>query len=84
MWTRLEAFPAPCFSCGPELQCPLDTNLCSVFLPGMAGSDPSYNCSPIPEACRAEPSCECLRSEGISGDCSGDAETGFTVTLAAP
>lgn len=83
-WNRLEAFPAPCFSCGPELQCPQDTDYCSVVIGGPAGSEPSYSCAEIPEACTAEPSCECLDGEGLPGDCSGDAETGITITLAAP
>ena len=84
MWTRLEAFPAPCFSCGDELQCPLDTDYCSVVIGGTPGSEPSYACAEIPEACRPEPTCECLDGEGLPGECSGDAESGITVTLAAP
>lgn len=83
-WTRLEAFPAPCFSCGPELQCPLDTDYCSVVIGGPAGSEPSYTCAEYPEACAAEPTCECLEGDGLPGDCAGDAETGITITLAAP
>ena len=84
MWERLEAFPAPCFSCGDALQCPQDTDYCSTVIGGPAGSEPSYSCVDLPEECRAEPNCDCLSTAGVSGDCAGDAETGITVTIAAP
>ena len=80
MWERLEAFPAPCFSCGDELQCVLDSEVCNVTLGGIGGM--TYACSPLPDECGGEPSCDCIPAG--PGTCSGDAETGITVTIATP
>lgn len=66
--------------CGDELQCVLDSEVCNVTLGGIGGM--TYACSPLPDECGGEPSCDCIPAG--PGTCSGDAETGITVTIATP
>ncbi len=83
-WIRHEVLPAPCFSCGPTLQCVTGERYCSVFLPGVPGGEPSYECVLPPTDCEATLNCECLMRRGVFGDCQEEGAGEITVTVAAP
>lgn len=82
-------------SCGEDT-CLSNRQYCDVFLPGVPDpTDPNggvqRECRELPEACSgANADCDCLLSSLgggsglVVGDCSGDARSGLTFTLAAP
>jgi hypothetical protein len=72
-WTRLEAVPAPCFACGPDERCVQYSEYCHVTHPDIGGQPDTFECSSMPAACTADPSCACLGSEIAFDACSGDA-----------
>lgn len=72
VWQRQEVFPAPCSSCGPDLNCNTLDNYCRIE----AGT--TYSCEPYPTECTSDHSCECVESQ-LDGVCTTD---GTGVTLA--
>jgi hypothetical protein len=59
-WVQQEAFPAPCFDCGPTLRCRIGQQDCIKTEGGAVGSPPSYVCSALPDQCLATPTCACV------------------------
>ncbi len=70
-WQRQETFPAPCISCGDELNCNTLDSYCHVE----AGA--TYACEPYPTECTSDHSCACLESQ-VDGVCTTDS-TGLTL-----
>lgn len=73
------------FVCGFK-QCSLAGEYCfdEPALGGSAEPNSRFRCAPIPPACSASPTCECLRtSESCISMCSGTSSTGF-VAICAP
>lgn len=62
-WQRLEAFPAPCFSCGDVEECSGLSEYCE------SNSGQSFACKTLPDACQAEPTCACMAEQGIADPC---------------
>ena len=69
------------FPCG-MMACDVDTQYCSVLIPGIMGAETMYSCVQIPGRCADAPSCACLNDE--QGPCQCAEDQGFTVTCAAP
>lgn len=76
-----ECDDAVAFSCGPDLSCSAPTELCDVFVPGVKGSEITYDCLDTPDSCSDAYTCGCI---GGAGDCEKGLEGGLTVTTAAP
>jgi hypothetical protein len=83
-WMRMEAHPAPCFSCGPELRCRMHSQFCLTVVGGPAGSTPTYSCGEVPGSCPLAPTCACLDAVGQAGTCAEPTPGQVTITLAAP
>jgi hypothetical protein len=80
-WTRLEAHPLPCFSCGED-QCTSFDEYCMIAYSDVAGVPDVYECRDLPEACRSDRTCGCLESEDVFFDECSDGGTGeLTVEL---
>ena len=55
--------------------CDLDTQYCSVLVPGIMGAEIMYTCAQIPARCADTPSCECLNDD--QGPCQCAEAQGF-------
>ena len=67
------------FACGTSLTCAPD-KYCHDQAPGIPGPDggtlpDSYSCDSIPDACKATPTCDCVKTKvpGCTGTCTTDA-----------
>lgn len=83
-WSDMEAFPAPCFSCGPSLHCQTNATYCSTTLPGVPGASVGYQCKDTPTACKPTPTCTCLTPSVTPATCAEGAAGELTTTLAQP
>jgi hypothetical protein len=81
-----EAFPAPCFTCGPTLSCQKNAQYCHTTSGGPAGSTTTYQCRATPTACLPTPTCMCLQAETsiIAISCQQGAAGELTVVTALP
>lgn len=61
---------AASFPCGDGPPCTIDVDYCEEFVPGVKGADPSFTCMPIPMACSEDPTCDCLATADVFGECS--------------
>jgi len=84
MWGRVEAAPAPCFACGPEVRCQADVEYCLALASGVPGGMDTYRCIEPPKRCLAGVTCECLTMAGVVGDCSEPSPGEVTMSVAAP
>jgi hypothetical protein len=84
VWQRMEAVPAPCFSCGPTLRCRDNAQYCRVVRGGPAGSEPGYSCMDVPSNCPAVPTCTCLSSTPPVTTCTQAGPGQLTFTVNAP
>lgn len=72
IWTRYEAFPAPCFDCGAELRCISGSQYCRIEHSDIAGEPDVFACPPMPEPCTTDTTCECLSMAIPDGQCTGE------------
>ncbi|MDP3276714.1 MAG: hypothetical protein Q8Q09_16060 [Deltaproteobacteria bacterium] len=73
------------FACGPSALCTRGSQYCEVFSGGAAGSSTRYTCRPLPAACPAPTTCDCVtRASGAPGSCSQSSTGDITVRIAAP
>lgn len=70
------------FPCGDGPPCTIDVDYCEEFIPGVMGADPSFTCMPIPKACTEDPTCDCLATADVFGDCSPVPGGGLHVQIA--
>lgn len=82
-WERHEAAPAPCFSCGSDLQCQIHNAYCRTESGGPAGNPTTYGCVALPPACISTVTCACL-SEYVAGSCTQASGGGLTSSLEHP
>jgi hypothetical protein len=68
-WERMEAFPAPCFDCGPQNRCMAYATYCDIVYSDVAGVENAYECRNLPQACMADPSCACFGPVVPYDDC---------------
>lgn len=63
IWTRIEVFPENCFGCGLDQRCLSGEQYCSG--PGTALNEDAqeYQCRNIPDACKDNPTCDCLNEQ---------------------
>jgi hypothetical protein len=52
----------PTFPCGGILICDRETQICKEGEGGPAGNPPSFQCDPIPAACSADVTCDCMKT----------------------
>jgi len=57
---------------------------CRATIGGAVGRPGTYICTPLPSACMPVPTCACLSTAGVSGQCTVGASGDLTVTLDAP
>jgi hypothetical protein len=76
--------PCPEIACGDQLMCGPTEPVCTTILGGPAGSEPSYSCGPVPEACEGmvPPTCACVADPGCM--CMEDPPGYFQVDCAFP
>ncbi|MEM9191620.1 MAG: hypothetical protein AAGF12_20770 [Myxococcota bacterium] len=77
-WIRLEAFPAPCVSCG-ESNCVSERAFCAIEYSDVVGIEDSFQCNDLPADCQPEPSCECLEAAGVFFNRCDDSGQGVVV-----
>lgn len=71
------------FSCGASQSCNSATEYCKVASGGPCCTEPSYSCVPIPPACSADHSCQCIQTAVGAQTCS-EQDGGVTVQFMYP
>jgi len=85
VWQAIEVAPVPCFSCarnGIGVECWSYTQYCEIT--NSSSGSVSFRCQETPAACRSTPTCGCLQSQNVSGNCMEGGAGEVTVTIAAP
>jgi hypothetical protein len=82
-WGTMESAPAPCFACGPSLQCQNNVQYCAAQMGGAVGNPAQYHCAPLPSSCQTTPTCACLIGTA-AGNCTQAGPGQLTVTLLVP
>jgi hypothetical protein len=82
-WMALEAAPAPCFACGPNLRCQSNIQYCQETLSGLQGGNSGYSCNDLPTTCKPEQSCSCLVPQ-VGSICKEISPGGLQVSIALP
>jgi hypothetical protein len=70
--------------CGSALRCQTYAQYCDVTMGGAVGAAASYRCTALPTACKTTPTCACLQSQNVGGNCTMAGQGEVTVTLLAP
>jgi hypothetical protein len=78
--------PCPEIACGDALACGPTEPVCTTTIPGRQGSDTTYACGPVPEACAGvvPPTCACVAEAEPGCTCMEDPVGYFQVTCALP
>lgn len=78
--------PCPEIACGDALACGPTDPVCTTTIPGRQGSDTTYACGPVPEACAGvvPPTCACVAEAEPGCTCMEDPVGYFQVTCALP
>lgn len=80
-WQRMEAFPLPCYECGPELRCVTGEQYCQRAFDD-TGMPDFFECRELPSACTSDVTCTCLEAEltfdrCVMGEGEGELEVQF-------
>jgi len=67
-WQAMEAFPAPCFTCG-DGKCQTMNQYCRTTEGGPSGSTPGHSCIAIPTECLSTRTCACFAQNAVPGTC---------------
>lgn len=70
------------FDCGPDLSCSAPDEYCDVFIPGVKGSEVTYDCAQTPAECTSDYTCDCLEFDKLKGECTVGEDGSLTVTFA--